>query len=702
MSYTGPNFVNDGPPAINAENLNGMVDELERCSARGDELKNDLAHSMFDAYLTMYDLKNTLFWEQGTIASDGSISSAHAASNVYTKDIFYAPIRFALGARQALFVAKYLNGTFVSREKITSGTIEPDGTTFNGYRIMLTYGDNTKTLAEMIDLLIELKSYGLLDYEAEKEKIEFTKNGLAHSMFDAYLTMYDLKNTLFWRQGTIASDGTISSDHALSNIYTQDIFYAPIKITLGARQTAFVAKYKDGTFVSREQVTNGKVEPDGTTFNGYRIMLAYNNDTKSLAEMISILIEMKSYGLLDYEAVNEKIETTKNGATFTWNEGVINNNGTINPTGTSDNYYCDIIKKSAYTNIDISCKNGFQFSICEYTDSGAFISRSEWYRNNSGVVRVTGKNIAVNIACIGTGTGRTINEMLINYTIDVASISAKYATSVAEHAKKSIDFLNKTYAGANPNKIAHYSVDDTYAVLKDLIDNANTYSSIFDNTTLATLKTIHENTGMCITLNTFNSVSTVPDYSIENVPEKEAFQTEFQANKNWLKFAFHAESDISDYSTDTGISTAYDTFVTSIYKLTGDYDCIDRFTRLGFFGGTLANVMLIKNKPYGVKGLLCADETNRDSYYLDTEQNLTVQTKGMCIDIENEMIFLKTITRNLGDEATAEINGNVCYQKYVEVFSHESGSTWLTKCNTMCTWLKDQGYVFAFPSLIMA
>lgn len=29
MAYNGPNFVNDGPPAINAANLNGMVEELE-------------------------------------------------------------------------------------------------------------------------------------------------------------------------------------------------------------------------------------------------------------------------------------------------------------------------------------------------------------------------------------------------------------------------------------------------------------------------------------------------------------------------------------------------------------------------------------------------------------------------------------------------------------------------------------------------
>lgn len=40
MSYTGPDFVNGGAPAINAANLNGIVTELERCSVLGDETVN--------------------------------------------------------------------------------------------------------------------------------------------------------------------------------------------------------------------------------------------------------------------------------------------------------------------------------------------------------------------------------------------------------------------------------------------------------------------------------------------------------------------------------------------------------------------------------------------------------------------------------------------------------------------------------------
>lgn len=43
MGYSGPDFVNDGPPAINAANLNGMVDELELLDANAMMNRNNYA-----------------------------------------------------------------------------------------------------------------------------------------------------------------------------------------------------------------------------------------------------------------------------------------------------------------------------------------------------------------------------------------------------------------------------------------------------------------------------------------------------------------------------------------------------------------------------------------------------------------------------------------------------------------------------------
>ena len=146
-----------------------------------------------------------------------------------------------------------------------------------------------------------------------------------------------------------------------------------------------------------------------------------------------------------------------------------------------------------------------------------------------------------------------------------------------------------TYVG----KTLHFSCDDTYACLYDLIQNGDSYESVFENSFFAALKTCHEETGACFTLMTFNRQTTVPGYDISNVPSK--FRVEFQDNKSWLRFAFHAEDETTRYATATGAAESYAKFVNAIYTLTGDYGCIDYIARLGFFSCNLTNAQVFKN-----------------------------------------------------------------------------------------------------------
>ena len=363
-------------------------------------------------------------------------------------------------------------------------------------------------------------------------------------------------------------------------------------------------------------------------------------------------------------------------------------------------YYQDDSTNGAITTLTLKMPTVFnipatmQYNIVRYSD-GVFVDRMGWTAGTGNNVTVTEDEYKIIFSSINTVGAYTINDTMSQITY--FSTEAQYMINHIASTIDAVKYINKIGCTWTANKICHYSVDDTWDILKDLTTNAAAYTSIFDNATLSAIKTIHESTGLCVTFNTFNTVSSDNTYSITNVPEKASFQAEFQANKNWLRFAFHAEDDNTNYDTDAGILTSYNTFVTAIYKLTGDYGCIDTFTRLGYFGGSLANVLQIKNASHGIRGLLCADTTNRDSYYLDTNQNTIVQHKGMCVDAENELIFLKTITRTLS-QAPAEIEENLCYQKYVEVFSHEYEPAWITSCNTIATWLKNNGFVFAFPS----
>ena len=673
---------------------NGLSGEVSDLKSAINTVADEAASEVLVSRNAAVNLKDAVYWKQGNISSSGEIITDHTYSNIYTPAIIAFPSVYNINELQKLYLVKYKNGAFVSRDELSdkTGAIAFDSS-FDSYRLMMIYSSQEAqyTVSQMIDLVVYIESNGRFD------KLESDMQGINFLFRNNYI---DLKDESIWRNGVLKSDGGISEDasqYSQSNIYTPAIITFPVLFSMGTYQYLYVAKYKNGEFVERVQNNSGSITPD-STFDSYRIMVTWvGTGSKTKAQMVSLLESMVSLRKHDADVVSNKVNALQNGVVPSWSTGVINSSG-VREDGTNDNYNCLLIPSGDFSSIKIDCDSGYLFSLCKY-NSTTFVQRSSWYSNSSGVVEVDNTyGYRINIAKL-TASGSTIQQMLAHFRISISGNDIptlkKESCSVTES-----DYLGMIACCNTGSKICHYSVDDTYAVLKDLTTNASTYASIFDNATLAEMLSIHNATGMCITLNTFNTYSQDQEYSISNVPEKEAFKTEFQANKGWLKFAFHAADDNANYDTASGISSAYDTFVSAIYKLTGDYDCIDRITRLGFFGGTLDNVKAIKDKTYGIIGLLCADETSRKSYYLSSKQNDIVQQKGMCIDPSNELIFIKTITRNLGTQAQNEVSNNICYQKYVEFFSHEYDTSWLTNCRTMCQWAATNGYIFAFPSLI--
>ena len=129
--------------------------------------------------------------------------------------------------------------------------------------------------------------------------------------------------------------------------------------------------------------------------------------------------------------------------------------------------------------------------------------------------------------------------------------------------------------------------------------------------------------------------------------------------------------------------------------------CIDRVPRLGFFSGSLEQIKTSIDIPYGITGLLCADDT-RLSYYLDEEKNNIVNNNGKYFDYENELALIKTIPRlDSHDFPDDEFTNNVKLNKYVEVFAHlslggilaDSGKRRLVAA---CEYAKENNYHFGF------
>lgn len=514
------------------------------------------------------DLKNPSLWRLGTIQSTGNIIDAHTSDNIYTARDIAFPVRYRVATDQQVFIAKYLNGVFVSRNVVSGGVINMDNT-FDSYRIMVLFletATGTRTVEECVNAFDFMQSknlYLLTEYTD-------TVNEILEKLDLLFQTpIIDLKTPSLWTLGTIQADGTLSPTHGSDNIYTNYTFNFPVRYRVDSDQAVYIGKYLNRQWVGRSAVSGGTINLD-STFDSYRIMVIFLNT----------------------------------------------------PTG---------------SRTVEECVNAFDFM-----DS----------------------------------------EML--YEIK------QYISKDTE------DYLLKLVYANTGGKICHYSIDDTYHCLQNLIDNSNTYTSIFDEPFLSELKRIHDNTDLCITLNCFNVYGT---FNITNLPQNSTFRTEFTNNANWLKFAFHSRTYDTDYSQTTeDILTDYNTFVTSIYNLTGSYDCIDSFTRLNMFSGNLSNVLAIHNAQHGITGLLGADTVSRASYYLDASQNSILQTKGLYVDYENRIIFIKTITRGLSTAMKSEIENNLLYQKYIECFSHEQDSGIVGTIETMATWLKDNGYRFAFPS----
>ena len=91
-------------------------------------------------------------------------------------------------------------------------------------------------------------------------------------------------------------------------------------------------------------------------------------------------------------------------------------------------------------------------------------------------------------------------------------------------------------------KIYNFFIDDNVFFFDDIYRHS--FSSIFDNFYLEGLKQAHERFGTKFTLNCFYHNWHNPSFDISLFPDR--YRTEFEANANWLKFAFHGNSEFPE------------------------------------------------------------------------------------------------------------------------------------------------------------
>ena len=131
-------------------------------------------------------------------------------------------------------------------------------------------------------------------------------------------------------------------------------------------------------------------------------------------------------------------------------------------------------------------------------------------------------------------------------------ISGCKTTLTAENRKNSEICAVTLLRFADPVGKFRLSSDDNILFLQDITLNKDKYSSIFDNPYLALYKKAHDVYGARVHLNLFyeyfpneKNFSAHPDYfNLSMMTDR--FKAEFEANSDWLKLAFHANSEFPD------------------------------------------------------------------------------------------------------------------------------------------------------------
>ncbi|WP_294015803.1 hypothetical protein [uncultured Treponema sp.] len=209
----------------------------------------------------------------------------------------------------------------------------------------------------------------------------------------------------------------------------------------------------------------------------------------------------------------------------------------------------------------------------------------------------------------------------------------------------------------------HFSVDDVIGCFENLTRNENRYDSAFDEPFLAYIKSLHEKYNARVSLYCFYEKE---GFSLADCTEK--FADEFKESSGWLKFGFHAEKSAKGNTFDGG---GYGMFVSQIERITGAFDCITRTVRLDYFSGDKRFVESISdgNTECGIRQLLCADSSSRDSYYLDSVQKRELNKNEMLF--ADNLAFVKTDFRFDDIKNFKKLFSENKDESEVVVFTHE-------------------------------
>lgn len=462
----------------------------------------------------------------------------------------------------------------------------------------------------------------------------------------------------------------------------------------------------------KEQLTSlysSKSQVFSTQKDYQRIRIGFNDVidlTKAMYVLIEDVTEMES---LDAEKYKRDVLLTNNKPSEISIE--LHDNKYFDYLFTeqnSNNFNCFKVDVSQYVNqyilLDAYCFGNSYAAKSAITDENNKVIR---YVSNEGIlpkyvfIPIKSKYLYI--------SNRKYNDVKFNKTgSKVLSVNTPKLYSVSD-TPTLLDTRHFTeIERQNSNKFFHFSLDDFKDAIADIVTNANTYNSIFDNSTFAKLREWHLKFGITVSLYVQRTMSDIPA----------KFKNDFIYNKDWMKFGYHGNGKSWKTATYKNGKQWWNDFVNGIMTSIGNYDIIDRVPRNDYFKGTLESCRGERDANCGCLGFLGCDdwsynkEARETNYYLSDEQSTYLDARDRYYDSETQLCIFKTDFRL---EQIQQRWGNVkgCLNYYnsaggsmqafdMIVFSHEwNFMQFASDAETIFAWALDKGYRFNFPMNVL-
>lgn len=374
----------------------------------------------------------------------------------------------------------------------------------------------------------------------------------------------------------------------------------------------------------------------------------------------------------------------------------------------SNNYNCFKVDVSQYVNqyilLDAYCFGNSYAAKSAITDENNQVIR---YVSNEGIlpkyvfIPIKSKYLYI--------SNRKYNDVKFNITgSKVLSVNTPKLYSVSD-TPTLLDTRHFTeIERKNSNKFFHFSLDDFKDAIADIVTNANTYNSIFDNSTFAKLREWHLKFGITVSLYVQRTMSDIPA----------KFKNDFIYNNDWMKFGYHGNGESWKTATYENGKQWWNDFVNGIMTSIGNYDIIDRVPRNDNFKGTLESCRGERDANCGCLGFLGCDdwsynkEARETNYYLSDEQSTYLDARDRYYDSETQLCIFKTDFRlEQIQQRWSNVNGCLNYYNSAGgsmqafdmiVFSHEwNFMQFASYAETIFAWALNKGYRFDFPMNVL-